>query len=108
MKNGLLSIVAGLSVVALSALASTAAADGARSGEAIYKKACITCHATGVAGAPKFGDAAGWTPRIEKGVDVLYTSVIKGLNGMPAKGMCFDCSDEELKASVDYIIEQSK
>ncbi len=85
-----------------------AAADGPRSGEDVYKKACTTCHAAGIAGAPKLGDVAAWAPRIEKGIDVLYTSAIKGLNGMPAKGMCFDCSDDELKASVDYMVENSK
>lgn len=91
------------------AAAQEASTDGAaRSGEVIYSKACTTCHAAGIAGAPKLGDAAAWAPRIEKGMDVLYTSAIKGLNGMPAKGMCFDCSDDELKASVDYMVEKSK
>jgi len=85
-----------------------AAADGPRSGEQVYKKACTTCHAAGIAGAPKLGDVAAWAPRVAKGMDVLYKSSISGLNGMPAKGMCFDCSDDELKASVDYMIENSK
>lgn len=84
------------------------AGGAARTGEAIYNKACGTCHAAGIAGAPKLGDTAAWAPRIGKGMDVLYTSAIKGLNGMPAKGMCFDCSDDELKATVDYMVEKSK
>ncbi len=79
----------------------------ARSGEDIYKK-CVACHATGAAGAPKLGDVAAWAPRIGKGMDVLYASAIKGFNGMPAKGLCFDCSDDELKATVDYMVEKSK
>jgi Cytochrome c5 len=41
-------------------------------------------------------------------MDVLYSSSIKGFNGMPAKGLCFDCSDDELKAAVDYMVNQSK
>ncbi len=85
-----------------------AAASGPRSGQAVYDSKCATCHNTGAAGAPKLGDAAAWSPRVGKGIDVLYTSAISGFNGMPAKGLCFDCSDDELKASVDYIVENSK
>ncbi len=77
--------------------------------ETNYKKTCATCHNIGVAGAPKFGDAAQWEPRIAKGMDVLYTSSINGMPpGMPAKGMCFNCSDDELKAIVDYMVEASR
>jgi|TARA_B100000745_G_scaffold279850_1_gene211609 cytochrome c5 len=86
----------------------TATSSGARSGEQVYNSACGTCHGAGVAGAPKFGDAAGWADRIAKGNDTLYTHAIQGFNGMPAKGMCFDCSDDELKAAVDYIVENSQ
>ncbi len=83
------------------------AAAGPRSGEDIYAK-CATCHAAGTAGAPKLGDVAAWAPRIGKGMDVLYSSAINGFNGMPAKGLCFDCSDDEIKASVDYMVENSQ
>jgi cytochrome c5 len=77
--------------------------------EAKYQQTCFACHGTGAAGAPKLGDAAAWAPRIEKGMDVLYTSAIDGLNGtMPAKGICMDCSDDELKLLVDYMVEKSK
>ncbi len=77
--------------------------------ESNYKKTCATCHNIGVAGAPKFGDAEQWEPRIAKGMDVLYTSSINGMPpGMPAKGMCFNCSDDELKAIVDYMVEASR
>lgn len=73
--------------------------------EAIYNQSCATCHAVGVAGAPKFGDVDAWAPRIDKGMDTLYSSVINGLApGMPAKGLCMTCSDEELKAVTDYMI----
>ena len=79
-----------------------------RSGEEVYKTKCATCHATGAAGAPKLGDVAAWAPRLEKGIETLYQSSINGFQGMPAKGLCFDCSDAELKASVDYMVENSK
>jgi len=92
---------------AAAVVAVAADAGSARSGEDVYKK-CTVCHATGAAGAPKLGDKAAWAPRIGKGIDVLYSSSIKGFNGMPAKGLCFDCSDDELKAAVDYMVNQSK
>ena len=79
-----------------------------RTGESIYGTACTTCHAAGVAGAPKFGDVAAWAPRIEKGLETLYEHSINGFNGMPAKGMCFDCSDDEMKAAVDYIVNSAQ
>ena len=74
-----------------------------------YKKTCATCHNIGVAGAPKFGDAAQWESRIAKGMDTLYSNSINGLPpGMPAKGMCFSCSDDDLKALVDYMVNAAK
>lgn len=78
-----------------------------RTGEEVYTTKCSTCHATGAAGAPKYG-TGDWAPRVAKGVDVLYTSAISGFKGMPAKGMCFDCSDDEIKQAVDYMIGSNK
>ena len=83
------------------AVASNDAGSGVESN---YSKSCATCHAAGVAGAPKMGDRAAWEPRIAKGLDALYNSAINGLPPlMPAKGMCFSCSDDDLRALVDYM-----
>lgn len=79
-----------------------------RSGEAVYNTACAACHGTGAGGAPKMGDAAAWTSRIGQGTDTLYEHAIHGFNAMPAKGLCMDCSDDELKASVDYMVANSQ
>jgi cytochrome c5 len=68
-----------------------------------YNKACAVCHAQGVAGAPKTGDAAAWESRLAKGMDTLLGSVKNGLNAMPPMGMCFDCSDDEYKALITYM-----
>lgn len=81
---------------------------GPRSGESIYTASCTSCHALGVAGAPTFGDATQWAPRIAKGMDTLYTNSISGINAMPPKGLCMDCSDEEIQATVDYMVEAAK
>ncbi len=71
-----------------------------------YNMSCATCHNAGVAGAPKMGDTAAWESRITKGMDALYDSVIYGMPpAMPQKGMCFSCSDDDLKALVDYMVD---
>jgi cytochrome c5 len=68
-----------------------------------YDKSCKVCHATGAAGAPKTGDADAWAPRMAKGMEVLVASVNGGLNAMPPKGMCFDCSDADYAALIEYM-----
>lgn len=79
-------------------------------GETVYKKACISCHMTGAAGSPKLGDATAWEPRIAKGSAALVQSAIAGVPGtaMMARGACGTCSDDEIKAAVDYMITQSQ
>lgn len=84
------------------------ASTGPRTGEDIYKSTCFGCHGTGAAGAPKFGDAAAWEPYISKGIDTLISNAISGINAMPPRGTCGDCSDEEIAATVNYIVDHSK
>ena len=73
-----------------------------------YNKSCGVCHTSGAANAPKTGDAAAWEPRMAKGMDVLVASVSNGLNAKPPKGMCFDCSDDEYKALIEYMAAPAK
>lgn len=80
----------------------------AADGQAVYQKSCQSCHATGVAGAPKLGDKEAWAPRISMGIDALLASAIKGKNAMPPKGACMNCSDEELKAAIEYMVSQAQ
>lgn len=74
-----------------------------RSGAAIYARYCFSCHAAGVAGAPKTGDAEAWTPRLANGQDALLRSTIDGMVGMPAMGLCFDCSEQELADAIGHM-----
>lgn len=90
------------------AVVAAPAASSSRSAEGIYNASCTACHSTGAAGAPRLGNAEEWAPRIDKGIDTLYKHAIEGFNAMPAKGMCMDCSDDELHATVDYILESVK
>lgn len=74
-----------------------------------YQNTCFACHGTGAAHAPEVGDIIEWEIRLEKGLDTLVQNTISGLNGvMPAKGLCVDCSDDQLKAIVEYMLESSE
>ena len=75
-----------------------------------YMASCFACHSTGAAGAPKVGDgmAVEWEPRLEKGLDAVVANTVNGLNTMPAKGLCFDCTEDDLRAIVQYMIETSQ
>ncbi len=92
--------------------ATTAAPAAARSGKQVYDTTCFACHAIGAAGAPKFGDKAAWAPRIAQGMDTMVTHAINGFQGqtgvMPARGTCGNCSDDELKAAVQYMVDNAK
>lgn len=90
------------------AAAPVAAAGGARSGQDIYQSTCFACHGTGAAGAPKLGDTAAWAPRISQGMDTLLNNAVNGLRAMPPRGTCGSCSDDDLKAAVEYMVENSK
>jgi cytochrome c5 len=79
----------------------------AHPGQGIYNEACISCHNPGISGAPRLGDVDAWQPRAAKGRDALVLSTINGLNAMPAKGMCWRCTDEDLGHAVDYMLEQA-
>ena len=77
-----------------------------QSAEAVYTAVCAACHATGLAGAPKIGDAAGWGPRIAQGYDTLLKHAIEGIRAMPPKGGNPDLDDVEVARAVVYMANQ--
>lgn len=81
-------------------------------GEEVYETACKTCHGAGVAGAPKFGDAAAWASRVAKGADTLHKHALEGFQGqagfMPAKGGRPDLTDKSIINAVDYMAAAAK
>jgi len=85
-----------------------AAPAGPRSGEDIYKTTCFGCHGTGAGGAPKIGDVAAWSARTGKGIDAVISNAINGINGMPPRGTCGSCSDDDIAAVVNYMVDNSK
>lgn len=74
--------------------------------EAVYNRHCVICHAAGVAGAPKLGDAPAWEPRVAQGLDTLVKHVVEGYNAMPAKGTCMECTAEHIKATVVWMLAE--
>jgi cytochrome c5 len=83
------------------------AAVGSGAGEALYKQVCVACHATGVAGSPKFGDKTAWAPRIKTGLDALYQSALHGKNAMPPKGGSA-APDADVRSAVEYMVNAAK
>lgn len=97
-----------VAAAAPAAAAPVAAAPAGGNGEGLYKQACAVCHAAGVAGAPKFGDKAGWSARVGQGADALTASVIKGKGAMPPKGGAAAASDADIKAAVQFMLASVK
>lgn len=75
-------------------------------GAAVYARACVICHDSGAAGAPKISDPAAWAPRIEQGMEQLLHTAINGKGAMPPRGTCVDCTDEDLKAAIQYMLDE--
>jgi len=123
--------VALLVVLALMALSSFALANPQQlaatpqiAGEKIYQQYCSVCHTSGIANAPKTGSKKDWSPRFNK-IDSLITQaggkiteqariehflpvVEKGLNAMPPKGTCMTCSNNDLKAAIEYMLPKAE
>lgn len=89
------------------AAAPPAAAAG-RTGEQIFQIYCAECHITGISGAPRISDKSAWAPRIAQGQAVLLEHALHGFKNMPGRGSCSTCSDAEIKASVEFIVNKVK
>lgn len=102
---------AAATAVAPAAGDATAGADLAM-GQSVYEGKCKACHATGAAGSPKLDDKANWAPRIAQGMDTLVKHAIEGFKGtvgyMPPKGGFATLTDDEVKASVAYMVSQAQ
>lgn len=89
----------------------TVAAAMPTNGTEVYEQVCTTCHAQGIAGAPKTGNKSEWAPRLAQGKDTLYQHAIAGFQGkagvMPPKGGRADLPDDLVRAAVDHILESS-
>jgi cytochrome c5 len=93
---------------AAAAAAAQVAYGGTLDGSVIFGNLCAGCHKSGAGGAPTMA-AAQWTGRIAQGKDVLYRHAVEGYIGpagvMPAKGGNPALTDEQVRATVDWMLE---
>ena len=78
-----------------------------KTAQQVYDTTCASCHAAGVAGAPKFADKAAWAPLIASGLDTMLTNAINGKGAMPAKGGNPTLDDFEIARAVVYMANQA-
>ena len=103
---------AAASAAAAAAAAASGAYGGTLDGKTIFDNLCTGCHTSGAGGAPKL-DAAGIGARVaSQGLDELVTKAIEGFTGstgvMPPKGGNPALTDEQVKATVEWMVTQSK
>jgi cytochrome c5 len=80
-------------------------------GEAIVSHYCSMCHAEKPfipLGAPRMGVLGDWLPRLKQGKLLLFQHTAEGVNAMPARGGCFECSDEQLRLAIAALLPQEK
>jgi len=82
------------------------AAGQERDPESLFNEYCFSCHGTGWEGAPVMGDNFAWKDRISKGMAVLLENTKNGINAMPPQGTCSDCTEQELKNVIEFLIAE--
>jgi cytochrome c5 len=77
----------------------------ARPGQLTYQRFCFSCHSSGISGAPPAHDAEAWRPRVAQGDALLLKHTIDGMpgNGMPPRGMCVQCTDQQLLDAIHFM-----
>ncbi|MBR8655147.1 c-type cytochrome [Achromobacter sp. Marseille-Q0513] len=104
-RLALLAVLAALPVASARADATAQTVNPA--GEKLYKSACVVCHASGVANAPKLGDRQAWAPYAAQGADALLATVLKGKGAMPPRGGS-SADETTLRAAVEYMLSSAR
>ena len=79
-----------------------------RAAKQVVDTYCIACHGVGMPGAAKMGDKEAWAAKLEKGKEQVMANAIAGINAMPPRGLCMDCSDDELWSAIEYMANYEK
>jgi cytochrome c5 len=69
----------------------------------LWSQSCALCHVTGVAGAPRSGNADDWAARLASGKPLLVKHTIEGYNNMPPLGYCMACTEADFSALIDLM-----
>lgn len=76
-------------------------------GEQIYMHFCVNCHAPQPLislGAPRIDEESDWKSRLKQDMEVLFQHTDEGLNAMPARGGCFECTDKQLMKAILFML----
>jgi cytochrome c5 len=108
--HGIYFILVGFMAMIATAIAvATSHSNPARPGEAVFTADCTKCHTGGLGGfisnVPDIDDPEDWEALTPKGLDALTTNTITGIGDMAARGACAGCTDEEIRAAVEFILE---
>ncbi|NHZ83916.1 cytochrome c5 family protein [Massilia sp. CCM 8695] len=68
-----------------------------------YERSCMACHAVAASGAPLTGFTPHWQRRLAQGMDQMVRHAVEGINAMPARGQCNDCSPDDLRALTRFM-----
>lgn len=83
-----------------------------QSGEAVFEANCANCHTGGLSGffsgAPEVGDQDDWESLILRGIDGLTATTLAGIGKMNPRGGCMTCTDEDIRAAIEYMLEKSQ
>jgi cytochrome c5 len=82
-----------------------------QAGKKIFKEFCASCHAQKPLidiQAPHIGDHVVWGALKKVGLAQLVQVTVQGAGAMPARGGCFECSDEQLQETIRYILKHSE
>lgn len=71
----------------------------------IYKTNCAMCHDSGLAGAPKKANKSDWASRYAEGMDEMVKKAVNGYKAMPPKGNCLKCSEDDIRKTIEFMIE---
>ena len=69
----------------------------------LYSSSCLSCHSSGLGGAPQAGDQQAWRPRLSQGMEILLDRTIGGYRGMPPLGSCGDCNEADFRALIEFM-----
>lgn len=80
-----------------------------QAGRKIFKEFCASCHDKDPIidlKAPLMNDKKTWTQLNKVNRSILLNRTIEGHGAMPARGGCFECSDDQLNEAIHYMLKQ--
>lgn len=102
----ILKTVPGLALLAALLCAGAIAAEP-KSGKLVVETRCVTCHGTGLDGAPRIGDAKAWEKRAKLGLSSLTAHALEGVRRMPPHGGNLSLTDLEIRRAITYMVNKS-